>query len=485
MRPSIRIAATAPTGPGLPPHSQPRPERVTGREIWELTWPQALMMLCQFLVGFTDVVVAGRIDPNVQGALGIITQCQFFLLVLGIAAVNGGVAAMSQALGARLPLRAERYVGLICKLSALLCAATLAFGILFQRELLVLLKVPQEIFPMTLELWVLFLAIMPASYLSMTTAAVFRARKNVMVPLVSGALVCLVNTAGDFGLGLGWFGMPNLGARGLVWSSIGSVSAGALFNLWVLLRQGLISRACFAPWRWEKRALPYILKVALPAGGTQILWNLGYMILFLITNTLPRDSVTAISGLTAGMRVEAILFLPAFAFNLTGSVLVGHCLGSGNRAEAKRVSLRVVTGGAVSMSVVAACMLPFAGEIAAFVAPAAGVQKVAASYLYYNLFATPFTVISMIVSGIFSGAGATVYSLIVFSFATWAVRLPLAWWLGHFVWREASGVFAAMLVSQVVQASSSMYVLLRRDWYRFSSTAKRFTRKPAASRENA
>jgi MATE family multidrug resistance protein len=104
---------------------------------------------------------------------------------------------------------------------------------------------------------------------------------------------------------------------------------------------------------------------------------------------------------------------------------------------------------------------------------------VAASYLKINLFATPFTVTSMIMSGVFSGAGATVYSLVIFSFSTWAVRLPLAWWLGHMLWQEASGVFVAMLVSQVVQASSSMYILLHCDWYRFSSTAKRFSRKPS------
>ena len=451
--------------------------RVSSREIWSLTWPQAVMMLFQFLVGFTDVVVAGRIHPHLQGALGIITQCQFFLLVLGIALVNGGVAAMSQALGAKLPLRAERYVGLIFKIAAAFCLFTLTLGIVFRREMLLLLGVPQEIFPLTLDLWVLFLGILPSSYLSFTTVAVFRARKNVWIPLASAIVVCIINTVGDLGLGLGYFGMPVMGGKGLIYASIASVSAGALFNLYVLLKMRFVTARSFASWRWEKRALPYILKVALPSGGTQILWNLGYMLLFLITNTLPQDSVIAVSGLTAGMRIEAVLFLPAFAFSLTGSVLVGHCLGAGNPAEAKRVGLRVVCAGALSMSLVAAVLLPWVREVAAFVAPDAAVQAVATSYMMFNLVATPFTVTSMIMSGIFSGAGATVYSLIVFSFSTWLVRLPLAWYMGHVLWRDASGVFVAMLVSQVVQASASMYMFLRCDWYRFASTAKRFKRE--------
>lgn len=475
MPPAIPVPPTA--SAAVPP-PDPRKDRVSSREIWALTWPQALTMMCQFLVGFTDVVVAGRIHPHLQGSLGIITQCQFFLLVLGIALVNGGVAAMSQSLGARLFLRAERYVGLLFKVGAIFCGITLALGYAFAPQMLSLLKVPPEIYPLTLDLWLFFLPIMPASYLAFITVAVFRAHKNVWIPLASAVLVCLINAVADFGFGLGMFGLPEYGAHGIILASILSVAAGGLFNLFVLIRGRMVTARSFASWRWERRAFPYIMKVAIPAGGSQLLWQTGYLALFLITNTLPQDSVAAVNGLTAGMRIEGILFMPAMAFGLTGSILVGHCLGAGNPREAKRVGLRVVGAGALSMGFFAACLFPFAPEVAAFVSPAdPAVQEAAASYLRYNLMGTPFTVTSMIMGGLFSGAGATLFSLIAFSIGTWLVRLPLAWYMGHVVWQNASGVFMAMLVSQMVQASICMYLFLFRDWYRFASTARRFTRQ--------
>jgi MATE family multidrug resistance protein len=456
--------------------------RVSSREIWSLVWPQALMMLLQFLVGFTDVFVAGRISPHLQGILGIITQCQFCLLVLGIAVVNGGLAAMSQALGARLPLRTRRYAGLLFKLSACFCLLTLAFGLGFQRQILEALRVPEDIFSQTLDLWVLYLGAIPASYLTFTTAAVFRAHKEVRIPLFSILIVCLINTIGDFGLGLGMFGLPDMGGRGLIWASILSVSAGAMFNLAVLIRRKMVTAGSFAPWRWEKRAIPYIVKVALPAGCSQFLWQLGQLALVFITTTLPEDSVSAVAGLTAGMRVESFLFLPAMSFSFTGSILIGRCLGAGNPAEARRVGLRVVSAGAASMTLVALALLPFVREIAALVSPeSAAAQRASASYMVYNFLATPFTMISMIMSGIFSGAGATRFSLAAFSCSTWLLRLPLAWHLGHNVCRDASGVFMAMPVSQIVQASICIYLFRCRDWYRFASTAKRFRRSPAAA----
>ena len=472
----------------VPPHPQvaPRqePSRISGRvssyEIASLVWPQALTMMFQFMIGFTDVAVAGRIHPHLQGIIGIISLFHFFLLVIGLALVNGSVAAISQSLGARLMLRADRYVGLLFKVGALFCAVTVFVGFTFAAQLLDLLQVPEELYPEALELWLLFLPVLPLSYLTFITAAVFRANKIVGVPLVSAVVVCIINAVGDIGLGLGKFGLPNLGAHGLIYASILSVGAGGVFNLIVLFRKNLLSRRNFASWRWERRAFPYVLKVALPSGGTQILWQLGYIMLFMITNTLPKDNVVAVNGLVAGLRIEGILFMPAMAFSYTASILVGHCLGAGDPAEAKRVALRVIAWGVLSMSLLAACIYAFLQEITSFVSPQdSSVQAVAVSYLVFNLIAVPFTVISMTMSGIFSGAGATLYSLLAFSVGTWVVRLPLAWYMGHIVWQEASGVFVAMLVSQVVQAAICLYLFFYRDWYRFASTVRRFERKGA------
>ena len=434
-------------------------------------------MFCQFLVGFVDVKVAGLINPDLQASMGIITQCLFLLMVVGMAAAGGAVSAISQAEGANLPRRADRYAGLIFRMGGLLCLMILLPALLFSGSLLQLLQVPEAIFPMTKRLWNLYIFILPANYLTIVTIAVFRAHKDVLIPLISGIFVCLINAFLNYGLGLGYFGLPSMGGEGLIWASITSVSAGAILNLVVLIRKGFISRSSFGGRRWEKKALPYILKVALPAGGMSVLWQLGYLMLYTITATLPVGQVAAVAGLTAGMRIEAALFMPAMAFNLTGSVLVGNCLGAGDKAEAKRVALRVIGAGALVMTVLGAAIYPFMSSIVSLIAVDPAIHAVAMSYMDYNIPAIPFTVTSMIMGGIMTGAGSTVYTLIIYSAATWLVRLPLAWYMGHQVWKNATGIFVAMLVSQAAQAASAMYVLLRLDWYRFASTANRMKRK--------
>ncbi len=447
---------------------------VSTREIWSLTWPQALMMFFNFLIGFTDVWVAGRINEHVQAAFGIVTQCMFFFMVVSAAVVSGGMAAMSQALGARLPLRALRYVGLILKIGLSICVLAMTACYFFREQILALMQVPDKLAPVATHIFTIMLPLIPAQFFMFLTLSIFRSRKNVWFPLGSSMIVCLVNGVADFGFGLGYFGLPSLGANGLVLATVCSVLAGGIFTAFFLIRSKYVGVKSFGPWRWEKKALPYLIKVAIPAGGMQVLWQLGYVVLFAITSALPKDPVSAVGGLTTGMRVESILFLPAIAFNMTASILIGHCLGSGDRAEARRVALKIMISGALIMSAVGAMLFPFTQKIARFIAPDPGISAVAVSYIRFNIFATPFTVTSIIMSGIMIGAGSTVYTFFIYSGATWLIRLPIAWYLGHHLEMDVRGVFTSMLVSQIFQSTAAFFVLLRCDWYRFASTAKRF-----------
>ena len=67
--------------------------------IWHLTWPQCIMLLCQFVIGITDVWAGGRIGSEVQASIGLITQCHMMFMALAMAAVSGAVASISQSLG--------------------------------------------------------------------------------------------------------------------------------------------------------------------------------------------------------------------------------------------------------------------------------------------------------------------------------------------------------------------------------------------------
>ncbi|MDY7000835.1 MAG: MATE family efflux transporter [Thermodesulfobacteriota bacterium] len=447
------------------------------RVIWKLSWPQMLTMFFHFWIGFVDVYVAGMLDKNVQASLGLIAQSLFFFLILAIAVANGSVAAISQSLGAGLHKRVRRYVGLCLEMAVFFSVLILCAGFFLKGVFLDLLQVPPEIAGITEYFLEVYLLVLPAYYLLIVTNAVFRARKKVFPPLYAMILITTVNTLGDFGLGLGLWGLPALGYKGLAWTTFFAVLCGAAFNLIVLRREKLIQRESFPPWRWIRRAAPYLFKVAWPTGMMQLLWQTGYLVLFAITASLPHGNITALAGMAAGIRIESLLFLPAFALNMTAGILVGNFLGAGKPGEAKRFGYRIWRIGLIFISVATLGVWLGAGPVAALLSPDPAVRLEIVNYLFYNLLAMPFTLTAMVFGGVFVGAGATIYNMGIFGAAVWCVRLPLAYILGHLVIGTATGVWAAMLVSMAIQAMVMLYFYSSKDWARFSMVKR--SRGPA------
>ncbi|MDD4951177.1 MAG: MATE family efflux transporter [Desulfovibrionaceae bacterium] len=436
--------------------------------IWTLTWPQMLMMVFHFLIGFVDVWAAGRIDSQVQASLGIITQALFFFLVLAMAVANGGVAAISQSMGALLYKRVRRYTGLLLELALILGVLFALLGLPFRQALLRLLQVPEQMLGVTDEFLEIYLYVLPAYYLLIVCNAIFRAQKKVMFPLYCMIIITVLNTVGDLGLGLGMFGLPRLGYKGLAWATFWSVTAGAAFALFILKRQSFIKRESFAPWRWTKKALPYLFKVAWPSGLMHLVWHSGYLALFAITASLPAGEVTALAAMAVGVRIESILFLPAFAFNFTAGILVGHYLGARKPEEAKRFGYRILLIGLAFVCPLTLGLWLVVGPIVSFLAPSVQVQAESVNYLLYNMAAIPFTLTTMVLAGAFNGAGATLFNLAIMGLSTWLLRLPLAYVLGHEVMGRASGVWISMLCSQAAQSLVMLYFFAFRDWRRFS-----------------
>ncbi|MBI9078413.1 MAG: MATE family efflux transporter [Pseudodesulfovibrio sp.] len=438
------------------------------RTIWNLAWPQILMMFFHFFIGMADVWVAGHIDRQVQASLGLISQSLFLLLVVAMAIANGAVAAISQSIGAQKHTRVRRYVGLCLILAAILGGTFLILGLPLKNVLLSALQVPEEMRPITEYFLTVYLFVLPPYYIMIITNAIFRASKEVMYPLYSIMAVTILNGVLDIGLGLGWWGFPNIGFKGLAWATFASVTVGACINLFILAKKGLLKPESFAPWRWMKRAAPYLLKVAWPAGLHQIVWHSGYLVLYAITASLPLGEIDALAGMAIGLRIEALLFLPAFAFNMTASILVGHYLGAQQPGEAKKFGVRILCLGLITITLFSMIVWQFVVPWVDLLTRDAAVAAQAVNYLKWNMLAIPFTLISMIMAGVLNGAGATMYNMVIMGAATWLIRLPLAYGLGHLVMFSSEGIWIAMFCSQLVQSFILIYVFAFKNWQKFA-----------------
>jgi putative MATE family efflux protein len=260
----------------------------------------------------------------------------------------------------------------------------------------------------------------------------------------------MLNVIGDFVLVFGLFSLPEMGYAGIAVATAISVSSGMFINLLFFSKQRW-KKIYTSPWALLPPVIRRIIQLGWPAALLQIGWNAGSIVLYNILSRLGEKSITALAAITNGLRIEAIIFLPAFALNMAASVLVGQNLGAANPDRASQAGWRIALIGATLITLLASVIFIWAEECAALLSSDPAVMKETTLYLRINMFSEPFMAFSLILGGGLQGAGDTRGSMAVIITAMWAVRLPLAVVLAFFFNLGSVGVWSAMVISMIVQ----------------------------------
>ncbi|MHB8772330.1 MAG: MATE family efflux transporter [Syntrophales bacterium] len=429
------------------------PSLTTGslwRNIWQLSWPMLLIMIFDFFVGFADVYVAGFISPQVQAAVGFVSLLYFFVIIIANAISTGTVALVSRAIGGGDFGRALEVARQSLLFGCLVAVLVSLIGLLFPRQIIAVAGFPPEIREIAETFLRIFAIALGANYLLLISNALFRASGDVKKPLVTMFFVMTVNVAGDFILVFGLWGVPPLGYPGIAVATAVSVTLGMGINLLLLSRtrwRAITGRA----WGLRQEAIRQIVRLGWPAAMLQIAWNAGTIVLYNILGRLGETSITALAAIANGIRIEAMIYLPAFALNMSASVLIGQNLGAGNPDRAERMGWRIAGVGIVILSALAVVVFIRAEAFAALVAKDPAVLAETARYLRFNMLTEPFIALSLSLAGGLQGAGDTRGTMWVIVIAMWLIRLPLAWLLALTLGFGAAGVWAAMVASMVCQ----------------------------------
>jgi Na+-driven multidrug efflux pump len=205
------------------------------------------------------------------------------------------------------------------------------------------------------------------------------------------------------------------------------------------------------PWGLSSVTVKKIINIGWPAALLQVAWNAGSIVLYNILGRLQGASVAALASITNGLRIEAVVFLPAFALHMAAAVLVGQNLGAGQARRASKVGWEIALAGTVLLSLIAVVIFVLAEYFASMLANDAVVLEETTRYLKINMVSEPFMALSLILGGGLQGAGDTKGSMVVILIGMWVIRLPLAFFLALVLGYGATGVWVAMVVSMICQ----------------------------------
>ncbi len=420
------------------------------RNIWQLSWPMLIIMVLNFIVGFTDIYVAGLINPKIQAAVGFISQLYFLVVIVANAVSIGTLALISRAIGAN-DLERALHIARQSLLFSLVCAVSLATaGFLMYRQIIALAGVPHDIETIAGDFFRIFVLALAPNYILIISNAVFNASGEVKKPLVTMSVVTVVNIVAVFCLVFGLGPFPALGYKGIATATAISLMIGMLMNL-SFLAVGSWRRLFNGEWKPSGETIRSIIRIGWPAAMLQITWNAGSIVLYNILGRLGDTSITALASISNGLRIEGIIYLPAFALNMAASVLIGQNLGAGIPERAQKAGWKIALSGVFFISAMAFIFFVNARYFASLLARNTDVLEETTRYLQFNMLSEPFMAMSAILGGALQGAGDTRGTLKVIGICMWLIRLPLAWFFALVLHYGASGVWLAMVISMCIQ----------------------------------
>jgi len=409
-----------------------------------------LIMIFNFCVGFADIYVAGFISPEVQAAVGFVGQLYFLIIIIANAISIGTLALVSRAIGSGNLSRSIEVAKQSVILSVCIAIGLMMVGLVFHHLIISTAGFPVKIRVIAESFLKLFALALGPNYILIISNAVFRASGEVRKPLLTMFLVSVINIIADFVLVLGISPFPKMGYIGIALATAVSVTVGMVINLTMFFFSQW--RPIYnKPWFISLETIKKIVNLGWPAALLQIAWNAGSILLYNILSRIGESSITALASITNGLRIEAVIYLPAFALNMAASVLIGQNLGAGKPERAEKVGWKIALAGVVLISVMSLIVFILAERVASTVTGSQAVLAETVRYLRINMLAEPLMALSVILGGCLQGAGDTRGTMRVIIAAMWFIRLPLAYFLGLLMHYGATGVWVAMVTSMSIQ----------------------------------
>ena len=421
---------------------------------WSVSWPLTLIMFFEFLIGLTDVYIAGKVSKEIQATYGFVIQLYFIFIVIANALTVGTVSIVSRLYtsGDKTELTRAVFSSLLAALGAGIVLAIA--GIFFSPEVIRLLNIPEELKDFAIPFVEIYALGLIFHYLLINCNGILRSCQMVKRSLITMALVCLINIALNFLLVF----HTSLSFKGIAAATASSVFIGSMINL-AYVRNIMTDVRNFS-----MNLVKRMIGIGWPIGMLQVLWQLSSMVLFLILSALPENKVEILAALTTGLRIESAIYLPVFGFNMANAVIVGNLLGGKRQEDAFRSGIMTAAIGVFIVSMMVIAVIINARWIVSFLSSNPIVIRESVQYLYISMISEPFMAWGIILGGGLNGAGDTRSVLIRVALSVWFVRIPLSYIFVVLFGFGPVSVWWSMNISQFVQAFLMSKRYFNREW---------------------
>lgn len=407
--------------------------------------PILLALLLQATYGAVDLLVVGKFAQTADiSAVATGSQIMHTITGLLIGLSTGITVLVGQKIGEGQPKTAGKAIGSGIALFIAVAAVSTAVFVTFSPQISEIMKAPAEAFKQTTD-YVRICSAGTALIIAFNVlGSIFRGIGDSKMPLITVAIACGVNIAGDLLLVAAF----NMGSAGAALATVFSQGLSVLLSLIIIKKRKLPFEFSKKYIRFDKKLISSILRLGIPIALQDLLVSISFLVIMAIVNSL---GVVKSAGVGVAEKLCAFVMLIPSAYSQSMSAFVAQNIGA-RKPERANKALWYGIGTSFAAGMIIGYISFFHGDILSSIF-ANDPQVIAASASYLKAYAIDCLLTSFLfcLIGYFSGRGNTLFVMIQGIIGAFGVRIPVSYFVSRIEGVELFKIGLATPASTLVQ----------------------------------
>ena len=428
-----------------------------------LAVPVAFQQLITAGLNMIDVLMVGQLGETAVAALGLANQI-FFLLILFLFGVTSGMSIFTAQFWGKGDTEHIHHVLGICLMVSI--SVSLLFSLAATLIPESLMKFYTED-PEVIKLGSDYLRIVGLSYvmtaISVSYISILRSITLVKLTVMVSVLALILKTSIAYLLIFGIGGFPAMGVRGAaVGTTIGWIFECVLLLILVYAFKTPLAANPFSLLQFSREFLFKVLRTSMPAAANEVLWSFGITTYNAVYARIGTDAIAAVN---INATIEELLFVLFIGLGNACSVMVGNKIGEGKKDLGFEYGRRFTIIAVIFAMVGGVFVISIRDLVAGLyqLSPSA-LQNLQWLMLVYSLSVWLRVFNFMLFIGALRAGGDTRYAMFTELFSIWLIGVPSALIGGFVLHLPVYGVYAMVLIEEVIKAVIILRRFISRKW---------------------
>lgn len=431
------------------------------KALMALILPLIIEQFLAVLVGMADSIMIASVGEAAVSGVSLVDQVMLLIINLFGALATGGAVVAGQYLGRKNPEEADKAANQLIWFVTILAVGVM--GLVYLGKNMILQGVFGQIEPDVMEYANTYLLIVTASvpFIALYNggAAIFRTMGNSKITMTVSLIMNAINVVGNailiygFHCGVEGVAIPTLVSR---------MTAAILITVLLLNEKQVLHLQKTLRYRPEKETIKKILKIGIPNGLENSMFQLGKVLVLSLVSTFGTYAIAAnaVCNVLASFQI-----LPGMALSLAVTTVISRCVGAKDYEQVSYYTKKLLAISYISMfvtTIVICVALPFIMDVYNLSPETA---KVAEEIMIFHsvscvLIWTPaFTLPSTL-----RAAGDAKTCMLISIPCMWIFRIGFSYILGKYFGMGVFGVWVAMVIDWVVRVIFFVLRYCRGKW---------------------